>query len=126
MTNQEMYVLHEQGTTYQAIADICGISRQAVHQKVHRHKRRVDGIRGHHFDIEKIVYKGVYDWFREHFDESIYSLCTKVYGCNCGNRHTTIRDFLKGEHNTYFTIEQIKRLCEIVGKPFEEVFERRG
>ncbi len=42
-----------------------------------------------------------------------------------GNHSGKIRCFLKGENDSSFTIAQIRRMCEIVGKPFEETFKER-
>ena len=125
MTNQEMYEMRKSGTTYQAIADLCGISKQAVYTRVYYYKRKVLGIRGRGFDIEKIVYQGIYDWFKENFDESPFSLFAKIYKNGSSTRLSTFRNFLKGEHDTFFSIKRIKKLCEVIGKPFEEVFKRR-
>lgn len=123
--NKTMYEMLQSGSTYQEIADLYGISKQAVHQRVYRHKRKLDGIRGRHFDIDKIVYKGIYDWFQEHFDESLSSLILKVYGHKNNAAVTKFRGFLVGNHDTHFKTEHIKRLCELTGKTYEDLFERR-
>ncbi len=127
MKNAEMYEMYKNGSTYQEIGDALGISRQAVHQRMIYYKRKVMGIRGHGFNINDIVYQGIYDWFNEHYDESIYSLLVKVYGRNSSSAgsYVKFREFIIGEHDTHFKIKTIKRLCEVIGKPFEEVFKRR-
>ncbi len=125
MTNEEMYAMLQNGVTYQKIADIEGISKQAVHQRMIFYKRKVNGIRGNGFNINHIVYQGIYDWFKEQLNESISSLCKKVYGYAQASTMINFRKFLKGEQDTHFTLKQMKRLCETVGKPFEEVFKRR-
>ncbi len=125
MTNKEIYEMLQNGSTYQEIADIEGISKQAVHQRMILHKRKVYGIRGKSFNINKIVYQGIYDWFKEHLNESLHSLCRKVYQRPNNSSIVKLREFLKGKHDSIFKIEQIKRLCEVIGKPFEEVFKWR-
>ena len=123
--NKKMYEMLQSGSTYQEIGDSFGISRQAVHQRIIFYKRKVEGIRGHSFNIDDIVYKGIYEWFKEHLNESLCSLCRKVYQKPNNSSIVKLRGFVKGEHDSVFDIEHIKRLCEVIGKPFEEVFERR-
>lgn len=125
MTNETMYEMHKNGFSYQKIADVYSISRQAVHQRITSYKRKVLGIRGQSFDINKIVYKGIYDWFCTHYNENVYSLAKKLYKDNPSSRTQNFKRFLVGENNSHFSIPQMKLLCEIIGKPFEEVFERR-
>ena len=125
MTNEEIYELYQNGSTYREIADRYGITRQTVAQRLKYYKRKVAGIRGHNFDINKIVYQGIYDWFREHYYESLSSLSKKIYGYYRPCELTKLRSFLIGEHETHFNVEQIKRMCELTGKSFEELFQRR-
>lgn len=123
--NKKMYEMLQNGSTYQKIGDSFGISKQAVHQRITLYKRKLKGIRGHSFNIESVVYKGIYEWFKEHLNESPCSLCARVYQNPNGNSIKKFRGFLKGEHDSVFNIKHIKRLCEVIEKPFEEVFERR-
>ncbi|MBE7039120.1 MAG: AsnC family protein [Ruminococcaceae bacterium] len=123
--NKKIYEMLQNGATYQEIGDSFGISKQAVHNRITFYKRKLEGIRGHGFNIESIVYKGIYDYFKEHLNESLHSLCRKVYQRPNNSSIVKLREFLKGKHDSIFKIEQIKRLCEVIGKPFEEVFERR-
>lgn len=125
MTNEEIYQAIQNGATYQEIADILDISRQAVGYRMKYFKRKVCGIRGHTFNIEKIVYQGIYDYFKDNYDESITSLCKKVYGGHNESTLVKFRNLITGKHDTHFMIKHIKRLCEITGKSFDELFERR-
>ncbi len=52
------------------------------------------------------------------------TLCKKVYGYATGNTDK-FKSFITGEHDSHFKLEHIKRLCEVVGKPFEETFAER-
>ena len=125
MTNQEIYEMYQKGYTYREIGELCGISKQAIHQRLYLFQRKLNGIRGHNFDINKIVYQGIYDWFNEHYDENISSLSAKLYASTNASRYEALRRFLIGENDTFFSIKRIKKLCEVIGKPFEEVFKRR-
>ena len=125
MTTKEMYEMWERGITYQKIADEAGITKQAVYQRLLYYRHKIIGFRGKGFNINTIVYQGIYDWFKENFDASLYSLVYKVFGHSDGATMTRFRYFLIGKHDSHFKIEHIKRLCEITGKPFEEVFKRR-
>lgn len=127
MTNEEMYKMYQNGDTFQKIADVCGISKQAVHQRMVLYERKVYGIRGKRKQrllIDKIVYKGIYEHFENNYNETITSMCKKVYGYATGNTDK-FKSFITGEHDSHFKLEHIKRLCEVVGKPFEETFAER-
>lgn len=120
-----MFEMRKSGATYQAIADSCGISKQAVYQRIYHYVRKQNGIRGKGFDINKIPYQGLYDWFNENVGESVSSLCDKVFGNNCKNRCYKFRYFIIGKHDSAFKVEHLKKLCEVTGKSFEDLFKRR-
>ena len=124
MTSAEMMKMRLEGATYQEIADKCGVSKQDVHERVNNYyKRVIGGHRGHKLNCDEIIYKGIYEHFLDNPKESVSSFSKKLYGdtaqCN------KIRQFIKGETESRFTIQQISKMCEIVGKPFEEVFVER-
>lgn len=126
MTAKEMYDLKASGATFQYIADICGVSKQAVQQKIVRYvNHSILGKRGKHTDIDEIVYKGVYEYFVEHAEETFSSFARKIAGDDGGALIARIRNLITGKYDTHLSIPQIKLICEIVGKPFEEVFEER-
>ena len=124
MTNEEIWEMKMTGATYEEIAELCGISKQAVWYKVKSYTDKVLGKRGHSFDIELIPYKGIYEYFESDFCMSITAFCKRV-GANTGTGVATMRNFLTGKNNTRFSIDQIKAICETIGKPFEYVFEER-
>lgn len=74
-------------------------------------------------DINRICYQGIYDYFMEHPDESILSFIRKVYSPKSSSEK--LRYFLFGEHDAAFTIPVLRRMCRVVGKPFEEAFAPR-
>lgn len=59
--------------------------------------------------------------------ETVSSFALKIYGKDSSaNRNISkVRGFIQGKYDTFFNIHQIKRMCEIIGKPFEEVFKER-
>lgn len=122
---EEMYRLREKGFTYQEIADDYDCSRQNVWLIVNRYKSKVLGIRGHGFYIENIIYKGIYEHFRDNLGESLTSFAEKVFGYFSNNVGEKMRYFIGGYHEAKFTIPQIKKMCEATGKTFEELFEVR-
>ena len=124
MTSKELYEWRQQGATYQEIADAEGISKQAVYLKVKSYEKKLEGNRGRRFDINKIVYKGFYEYFVENPDVRISTLTDEIFGVG-GNNVAKTRQFLYGEHETLLKIRTIKTMMEITGKSFEELFERR-
>lgn len=118
MTTTEMMVMRVNGATYQEIADACGLSKQDVHKRIVRYtKRLTSGVRGHGFCLLDIKYKSIAEHFDGHARESISSFANAV-GVPAG----VMKNFLTGKADSHFTISKIRRMCEIVGKPFEEVF----
>jgi hypothetical protein len=113
------------GRTLQEIADHEGISKQAVYEKLETYKRKMAGARGHGFNINTIVYNGIYEHFAKNQHETVSSFAEKVYGTARGGHSATVRSFNQGERQSRFTIDQIKKICDIVGKSFEETFELR-
>ena len=124
MTNAEMMKMRIDGATYQEIADACGISRQDAHQIIQNYyKKIVGGHRGSKLNCNDIVYKGIYEYFVDNPYESISSFGKKIYGDP--TRTSKVSQFIKGKSETHFTIQQINKICEIVGKSFEETFAER-
>lgn len=131
MDGKEIVKMRMDGRTFQEIADYYGTTKQAVHTKFRSYLKILDGERGRtvagkRFNINRIPYKGLYEHFREKETETISSFALKVSGSEAAtNFIQKMKTFLNGTHNALFKIDQIKRMCEIVGKPFEEVFEER-
>lgn len=128
MTNKEMLEMRMNGATFQEIADKCGMSKQAVHERLKLYALKLAGKRGKVLDINTIRYEGLYEYFLENLDESIHSFINKVYDTTASNKGcctATMKRFLQGETESRFNIRQIKKICEICGMPFEEVFRER-
>ena len=122
----EIVEMRKNGATFQQIADSFGVSRQCIHEAFHKQTHgRWKRMRGHGFDIETIVYKGLYEHFKNNIFETLTSFTTKIYGHPYNNGIPVLRNFVKGDSDSRFSITHIKRMCEITGKSFEELFERR-
>ena len=114
------------GATYQEIAENCGISRQAVHQKIgHYVTELTRDKRGKKLNLESIKYDAFREYFEKNEKETATSFTQKVFGGECASsdRCGKLIYFMTGKHESFFTVRQIKRMCEIIGKPFEEVFK---
>lgn len=126
MTTKEMVMLHKEGMSFQKIADISGLTRQRVHQRVSTYVEGAKPRQGRRFDISKIKYKGIYEYFVNNPDETMTSFTVKIgYSVSGGSALYSVRSLLFGT-NSHFPINTIKNICDVVGKPFEEVFEERG
>lgn len=125
MTNEEIYEKRMSGATFQEIANACGVSRQAIHDRLKLYEQKVKGRRGHGFYIKAIKFEGIYQYFKENIGETVSSFCTRTGTGNKGGRVATMKNFLTGKTDSRFSIPQIKKMCEVCGKPFEEVFKER-
>lgn len=112
--------------THQQIADMYGVSRSCVSDTIKRFnlKQSLD-TRGKKLDLEKIKYKHIYDHFKKNVDETCTSLTRKVFGHAQASSIIKLRNFLYGWHDVKFTMDQVRMLCETIGKPFEELLEER-
>lgn len=124
LTNKELYEWRQRGATYQEMADAEGISRQAVFLKVKAYEKKLKGKRGRGFDVNDIVYKGLYEYFKANPTMNISKLAEAVFG-SVGSNMDRMRRFLLGNAETLFKIKNIKKMMEITGKSFNELFELR-
>ncbi len=125
MTTNEMLKLRLEGRTLQEISELSGLSVQVVSKKIKKSAENIaTGNRGKKFNIEQIIYKGIYDYFQNNYNETISGFCQKIFGKSY--KIEVIRGFLYGTHDSRFTVEQIKRICEVVGDSFENVFKVRS
>lgn len=126
MTPKEMFKMRQKGATYQEIADEVGISRQAIYKQIEVYvKRTMTSYRGKGFYLDDIKFQGIYDYFKENEEETISSFTKKIFDNPYASKTQTIRDFITGKHNAYFNIDQIKCICDVIGKPFALVFKER-
>lgn len=122
---EEMIEFRENGMSYQKIADYVGVTRQAIHEAIRLHKNKMDnGKRGRRFTYKRIIYKGIYEYFKENKEMSLTVFARQIHGADCNNSAVMkIRNFITGEFESKLTIEQIRSICVVVGKPFEYVFQ---
>lgn len=127
LTNKELYEWRQQGATYQEMADAEGISKQAIYEKVKAYEKYLMGKRGriNGFDYNNIVYKGIYEHFRDHVDESVSNFAEKVFGFSASGKTQKVKGFLLGESESLFKVRHIKNMIAITGKSFDELFELR-
>ena len=121
---EQVYQMRLEGATFQEIGNKFGVSRQCVNEIFNKQYRKLKGMRGYGFRVDSIVYKGIYEHFRDNPFETISSFTEKIFGY-VGNKPQTIRDLITGARKTFITIPRIQKMCEITGKTFEELFERR-
>lgn len=118
-------VLREQGKTYQEIGDIYGVSKQCVEQSIKGFEIRCNSrVRKDNYDIEKIMYRGVYDFFKNDNTMTASKLTRMIYGHSSSDISSRIMRLFKGE-SARTTIEEITKLIEVTDKSFEELFELR-
>ena len=125
MSHRQMLQMRLNGATYQEIADASGLSKQRVHMLLTTYAPELKGVRGNGFNIETIVYKGIYEYFKKNETESLSSFAMKVFGYTTKDNIPSMRKFIIGECNSRYNIPQMQKICELVGMPFEKVFERR-
>ena len=113
MTSREMLEERLNGKTYREIGEMCGISRQAVQIRI---KMLLNGRA-----YNKIVYRGVQEYFVSKRGMNWRKMTDEINRDECLVSCTTLAKFLQGE-SARISIKAIVRICEIIGKPFEETF----
>lgn len=122
--NKAILEMRLKGMTYTAIGKELGVSKQRVHQFRENYLRKETyGVRGKGFLIDDIVYKGIYDYFYKNKYESLTSFCKKI----TTNRGyvITFKRLVTGERDSRINISTIKKICKVIGEPFEVVFALR-
>lgn len=121
MRVEEMARMKNNGATYKEIADFYGLSKQRVYQLLHS-VSTTNNPRGKHLEIQNIKYKGAYEYFRTHPHKSISSFSKAVFGYTDKSTTEKLRRLFYKTRTVHLSVEQFKKICEIIGKPFEEVF----
>lgn len=121
LRTQKMIEMRNEGHTYQEIADVFGISKQAVHSYIKKAKER--HLR-HDKECEKIVFQGIYDFFKAEPKMNYTKFTILIYG-HKGKNVADIRNFITGVHESQFPLIIYQRICEICGTSFEDTFKRR-
>jgi len=123
MDGKELVEMRMKGATIREIASVYGVSYQAVQQKLQSYTHDLLEIKMRKVDLSEIKYKGISDYFMENPFESYSSFGEKVTKHRNSKFVSKIKASFRGEHESTFTIAQIKAICKIVGKSFEETFE---
>ncbi len=123
MDEKELLKMRMEGKTIREIADDYGVSYQAVQQKLQSYTQTLVETRMRRIDISKIKYKGIYEHFMENPFENYTSFAEKITSRRNSTLTHKIKVSFQGENESTFTIAQIKAMCKIVGKSFEETFE---
>lgn len=121
MTKEEIIKLRNQGKTFKEIGKIFGVSKQRVYQVCGKARK-------FNSEIEKIRFKGIYEFLKENPKISFGTLARVWYGgsptrnqvCQFGKKLKAHSD------NIQCTVGSIKRLTKYTNKTFEELFEIRS
>lgn len=121
MTKEKIIEYRNQGKTFKEIGEIFGVSKQRVYQVCGKARK-------YNAEIEKIRFKGIYEFFKENPKISYGTLARVFYGgsvtkCKANAFYQTITSCTDKIH---FTISGIKRLSKYTNKTFEELFELRS
>lgn len=109
--------LRDNGATYEEIGAHFGVSRQRIHAALGPFKKNAQ-------IYTKIKYKGLKKWFKE--TDSSFSQFAKLVGMKSTTAYVRkVQNWLTegAETERTFTIEQIKKMLEVTGMTFEELFE---
>ena len=63
MDNKVLYDMRLRGMTYKEISERTGINLQSLYVRIKKYGNGAKRIRGRGFDIERITYKGLYEYF---------------------------------------------------------------
>lgn len=108
MSKIEQYMaLREQEMTYDAIAKRCGVTRQAVHDSISRHKNRITYIKP-----TTVIFPGLRQWMAEHHIR--VAELERITG-----KH--LRQALKTGH---ISNQSIELLLAVTGLTYEQAFRR--
>ena len=115
MTSYEMLNERLKGKTYREIGEMCGSSRQNVQSRI---KNLVSG------KFNRIFYKGIYDYFIENETETFETFADKINENQTLMNSSALIRFICGKRKSV-TMDVITKICEVIGKPFEETFKER-
>ncbi|PPK79879.1 hypothetical protein BXY41_108104 [Lacrimispora xylanisolvens] len=106
-----IYLMREQGESYQYIADKFGVSRQCIHQIVTRKLK---------FKTSTIcIYKGLSKWIFDHRTTS-ERLCEMA---SINVNRVTMTKKLNGKNE--FSLSEIKKILKLTNLTFEECFSEK-
>lgn len=115
----EAIKMRNEGATYEEIGQHFGVSRQRIHTLLGGGDFKKNAQQ-----YTKIKYKGLKKWFRE--TNTTFSGFARLIGAKNTTAYIRkIQNWLTegGERDRTFTIDQIKKMLEVTGMTFEELFE---
>lgn len=114
--------MRRNGATLREIGDYFGVSYQRVSQVLYGYTRT----RRDEAFIEKIVYKGIYDYMVAHENMTMPKLALEMYGCVGKNRAYVerLRRLFEGK-DANISKGVIDRLLALTGLTYERFFELR-
>lgn len=122
--------LRRQGMSFKEIGQTLGLSKQRVWAILRCYGAVEDGrSRKDSVDIEKIRFQGIYDMFAKDRSLTFSKIGRIIAGRNDKYSRATaerFHGFVIGERqNSSFTFFQLKKLIELSGMTFEELFKER-
>lgn len=114
----EAIKMRNEGATYEEIGTHFGVSRQRIHTALGGNFKKNAQV------YTKIRYKGLKRWFKE--TGTTFAGFARTVGAKSTSAYVKkIQNWLTegGERERTFTIEQIKKMLEVTGMTFEELFE---
>lgn len=114
--------LRADGMTYTDIADVLGVSRQRVWQKLNDVNAR-ERAGGKVYD--SIPYNGLYEMFQSDKTLTIPQFCRECFGTGTHTFTMKIYNLLSGKDG-HLTVGQTRKLLKYSGKTWEELFEPRN
>lgn len=113
MTYEERKALREQGHTLQEIADMDGVSKQAVHTMLRSGEDRV-----YAKSLRRIVYPRIYAWMREqHMNIAKLNRAIGIKATSAS--HNRMSNFLSGRS---FHKDLVDGILRVSGMTYEEAF----
>lgn len=125
LTKYEIIRLSEKKNMSQKeIAEIAGVSHQRICEILKTNNARKNSV-----NIEKIRFRGFYEFMRDNPRETYTTLAKAMYGRSvtndkCSTLRLALTNVTSGD-KIRLTVGQIKRLEKYTRKPFAELFELR-
>lgn len=113
MTYEERKALRENGHTLQQIADMDGVTRQAVHGMLRSGEDKI-----YPKSLKRVVYPKIYAWMREN-NLNIAKLNRAIGVESNGATHNRMSSFLSGKT---FHKDLVDGILRVSGMTYEEAF----
>lgn len=113
--------MRRDGKTYQEIADCFGVSPQAVSDSLKKHVHARKDLNA----IEKIPYKGLYEFMLSHPRVSITHLSAKMFQYPNHASSEKVRRLIQGGY-AQLPKSAYDRLIKYTGMTYEQLFELRA